>query len=178
MTLPGEEPAADRAMVVVGQIKGPYGVRGWVHVATFTEPADNLIAYQPWFLGRQDGGNWRPVEVAEIRPHKQGFVAKFDVVDDRNAAEALKGCAIGVPETVLGETAEDEFFWRDLIGMEVVDQADRPLGRVTDLMETGAHDVLIVDAGGDENLLIPFHRNHVLEVDVSTSRIRVEWERE
>ena len=179
--------------VIVGRIQGAYGIKGWVHIATYTEPRDNILSYSPWYLGRDRAGSrdWREVNLLEIRPHKQGFVARLTGVDDRNAAEALRGALIAVPEEELPALASDEFYWRDLIGSRVIDQHDHPLGKVQDLIETGAHDVLVIerveeqrhpadtDADNDsekEALLVPFHRQYVLEVDLRRGVIRVDWQ--
>ncbi len=172
-------------LVVVGRIQGPYGVKGWVHVAAFTDPKENLMGYRPWYLGawREPGaatspGAWRAVEVAEIRPHKQGFVARIAGVGDRNQADALKGHAIGVPASVLPEPGPGEYYWRDLLGAMVVRADGSELGTVRDLLETGAHDVLVVAPPGGasgEPVLIPFHRRYVLAVDAAAGRIDVDW---
>lgn len=160
-------------MVVVGRVLGPYGVRGWIHVAAFTEPKDNLVHYQPWLLAGADQADWQPVTVREVRAHKQGFVASLAGVDDRAAAERLKGRLIGVPESVLPEAAEGEYYWRDLVGARVTDPDGALIGRVDGLMETGAHDVLVVKRADGTELLIPFHARYVLGVD--GDRISVDW---
>lgn len=169
---------------MVGRIQGPYGIKGWVHVASFTDPKENIQSYSPWQLGRQStGSDWRVAQVEDLRPHKQGYVAKFRGIDDRNDAEAVKGLLIGVPEASLPEAGSGEYYWRDLIGSEVVNEDGRILGKVTDLIETGAHDVLVLEsADGRKNgdsaadVLIPFHADYVLEVDKAAQRIRVDWQ--
>lgn len=169
-------------MVVVGRIQGPYGIKGWVHVASFTDPKENIQSYCPWYLGSQSGEpDWQPAGLESIRPHKHGYVAKLSGVDDRIAADAVKGRLIGVPETSLPEPESGEYYWRDLIGAEVTNTEGRVLGAVADLIETGAHDVLVIKrsvSGEDsaEDVLIPFHTNYVLEVDMAAKRIQVDWQ--
>jgi 16S rRNA processing protein RimM len=174
--IPSPEGTPD--LVVVGRIRGPYGIKGWVHVAAFTEPEENIDRYRPWYLGREGEGKWRRVEVTNTRPHKQGYVAHLAGVDDRTSAEGFAGLDIAVPETLLGETEEGEYYWRDLIGTMVLDGHGSMLGRVADLMETGANDVLVVDSENGERLLIPFHRKHVEAVDLERGTIRVDWQQE
>lgn len=159
--------------VVVGRILAPYGIRGWVHVAAFTDPKENLLEYRPWLLADAHQSSWQQVTVQEIRPHGQGFVASLAGVADRDAAERLKGRLIGVPESELPAVEGDEHYWRDLIGATVVDTADVVLGRVQSLIETGVHDVLVVERPDGRELLIPFHARYVL--DVAGDRIRVDW---
>lgn len=161
------------AIVVVGRILAPYGIKGWVHVATFTAPKENLADYRPWMIAREGQTDWRPVTVREIRPHKQGFVALLVNATDRAAAERLRGSLIGVPEGVLPAAEADEYYWRDLVGASVTDPDGRVLGVVDGLMETGAHDVLVVKRADATELLIPFHARYVLVVDGGT--ICVDW---
>ncbi len=161
------------AVIVVGRILAPYGIRGWVHVAAFTDPKENLVAYRPWLLGDAAEERWQPVTVREIRPHGQGFVASLADVHDRAAAERLKGRLIGVPEAVLPEPEPDEYYWRELIGATVTGPEGVVLGRVESLLETGAHDVLVVRRQDGTELLIPFHDRYVLAVEEGV--IRVDW---
>lgn len=167
-------------MVVVGRIQGPYGIKGWVHIASFTDPKENIQTYSPWQLGKQRGkdaarADWRPAEVESIRPHKQGYVAKLSGIDDRNDAEAAKGLLIGVAENNLPAPASGEYYWRDLIGADVVNADGQSLGKVDSLIETGAHDVLVIKPqGAGDEVLIPFHATYVLEVEAGL--IRVDWQ--
>ena len=129
-------------VVVIGRVQGAYGVKGWVHLASYTDPADNLLAYSPWLLECAQG--WQAIETLTTRPHKQGFVAEFSGVDDRSGAERLQGRHIGVPASALPQPEKDEYYWRDLIGLEVVNCKGLLLGTVLGLLETGAKDVLVV----------------------------------
>jgi 16S rRNA processing protein RimM len=179
-------------VVVVGRIQSAYGIKGWVHLSAFTDPKDNILSYRPWLLGSTERKNpaerkdqtehvqtermkWRTLEIAEVRAHKQGFVARLVGVNDRNDAESLKGALIGVPASELPPADLDEFYWRDLIGRTVVDVDGTTIGRVSGLMETGAHDVLVVKSGREGDVLIPFHRQYVVNVDLAADRIEVDW---
>ncbi|MCB1683070.1 MAG: ribosome maturation factor RimM [Pseudomonadales bacterium] len=176
--------AATRQMIVIGRVGAPYGVKGWVRVSTFTDPPENLLDYRPWWLNatsHQDSPpldpdeGWRKVDVVEARPHQQGFVAHLRGVDDRTAAERMQGVWIGVQADQLAETAEDEYYWRDLVGLTVFNSAGHRLGTVDRLFETGAQDVMVIKGDSGETL-IPFHRNFVLEVDLAGNRLLVDWE--
>ena len=160
------------AMVVVGRFGAPYGVKGWLNVTSYTDPLDNLVGYRPWFVDRR--GSWSELTVTQTRPHRGGFVAQIVGIDDRNAAQALVGQAIGVPDSALPEAGEDEFYWKDLIGLDVVDQSGEVLGQVAELMETGANDVIVVRTAGTD-ILVPFVRHVVIDVDLRAKRIVVDW---
>ena len=164
------------AVVVVGAVGAPFGVSGWVHVRSFTEPPENLLAYEPWQIGAPAA--WRVVR-ATARPHGQGFVARIDEAADRDAASALRGRRIGVAAQLLPRPDAGEHYWRDLVGQRVVPlQHDgapqQSLGVVARVFATPAHAVLVVVDGNRERL-IPFVRQVVVHVDESAGRLVVDW---
>ncbi len=160
-------------MIVVGRFGPPFGVKGWLNVISYTDPVTNLGGYRPWFVERN--GEWMQLTVDQLKPHRNGFVAQVDGVDDRDVALRYSGKSIGVQESTLPETDEDEFYWKDLIGLTVEDQAGTVLGEVSGLMETGANDVIVV-RGGSGEVLIPFLRHVVMSVDLERRRIVVDWQ--
>ncbi|MGQ9685192.1 MAG: ribosome maturation factor RimM [Thiobacillaceae bacterium] len=161
-------------LVVMGRIAAPYGVKGWVKVQPYTEYLDSLLDYPVWRLG--SSGAWRSYRVLDGRPHGRFLLAELEGVGDRDVAERLRGMDVAVARDELPEPGEDEYYWDDLIGLEVVNVSGLSLGRVEGLLETGAHDVLRVV--GERERLIPFTAPIVLEVDPSARRIRVDWEAE
>ena len=162
--------------VVVGRLGAPYGIKGWIKVASYTDPVDNLARYQPWHW--EIPGGWEPVAVSAVKQHGDGLVAALVGVDDRDAANALKGRRIAVAAAALPEPEQDEYYWRDLVGLEVWNLAQQPLGTVREIMPTGGNDVLIVSLGGGSStdILIPFHRQYVITVDFDQHRIVVDWD--
>lgn len=160
-------------MVVVGRFGPPFGVKGWLNVISYTDPVTNLADYRPWFIERN--GEWTPLSVDQLKPHRNGYVAQVDGIDDRDVALRYAGKPIGVQESTLPETDEDEFYWKDLIGLSVEDKAGTVLGEVSELMETGANDVIVVRGAAGE-VLIPFVRHVVMTVDLEQRRIVVDWQ--
>jgi 16S rRNA processing protein RimM len=159
--------------VTMGRVSGVYGVRGWLRVRSDCEPAEQLLEYSPWQLKTAQG--WCSHTLEDGRPHGSGLVAKLATVDDRDAARLLVGADIAVDRSQLPALADDEYYWNDLIGLDVVTQDGTLLGRVTGLMETGANDVLVVS--GDRERLVPFIRDRVvLTVDAEARRIEVDWD--
>jgi 16S rRNA processing protein RimM len=159
-------------VVVVGRFGAPHGVKGWLSVLSYTEPLDNIVSYRPWLVEQQ--GQWREVEVVKTRPHGQRILVELKGVADRNAAERLVGCQIGVPDDALPPAGEGEYYWKDLVGMQVVNVDGETIGRVAELFATAANDVIVVRDGNDE-VLIPFVRDVVRHVDVQARQIRVDW---
>jgi len=161
-------------MVIMGRIAAAHGIRGWVKIQPYTEYLDSLLDYGVWWIG-QEHGPWRKVEVQHCEVHNKTLAAQLPDCPDRNAAEKLKGLLIAVPRSSMPEQAKDEYYWTDLIGMEVVNESDERLGTVVNLLETGANQVLSVKDDNGE-ILIPFVATAIKQVDVRNKTIRVDWQ--
>jgi len=160
-------------MVVMGRVASAFGVRGWVKVQPFSEYVDSLLDYKVWYLGHENGP-WREVGISDCETHDKTLAVQFADCPDRTAAEKLKGLLIAVPRSSLPQQADDEYYWADLIGMSVVNEAGESFGTVTELMDTGANDVLIVRGTGPD-VLIPFLKSVIKQVDMQARVIRVDW---
>ncbi|TIC82080.1 ribosome maturation factor RimM [Crenobacter intestini] len=159
-------------LVVMGYISGAFGVRGWVKIHADTEYADSLFDYPVWWLGKD--GSWSAYTFEEGAVQPKALVAKLEGVSGRDAAHALRGCEIAVARAELPAAGEGEYYWTDLIGLEVFNPAGERLGKVKNLMQTGANDVLVLDDHGKERLL-PFVEQVVLEVDLAGGRLTADW---
>jgi len=160
-------------LVVMGRFLGPFGIQGWVKLRTFTETPDGLAGHGRWWIGGAQG--WRSAKCLDFRVRPAAVTAKLDGVDDRDAAEALRGLDVAGEREALGEAAEGEFFWVDLEGLAVVNRQGESLGRVDGLTRGGGADVLVVKDEGRERL-IPFIPIYVDKVDREAKRITVDWE--
>ena len=156
----------------MGRILGPFGIQGWIKLKTFTEDPDGLARHPQWWLRTESG--WRSAVQQDFRVRPAAVSAKLEGVDDRNAAELLRGLDVAVTRDDLGEAAEGEFYWVDLVGLEVVNLQGEKLGQVEELLRTGGSDVLVVRGGRER--LIPFVADFVKSVDREAGRITVEWE--
>lgn len=162
-------------MVVMGRIVGAQGILGWVKVQTFTEYLDGLLDYNAWYLGN-DKQPWRKVDVLEANVHGKIIIAKLPGILDRTTAEQCKGLLVAIHRDSLPTQAEGEYYWSDLIGLNVVNLTDEVLGKVDTMLETGANDVLSVrDAEGVERL-IPFIASVIQGVNLAEKTIRVDWQ--
>lgn len=162
-------------IVILGTLGAPFGVKGWLKVQSSTRPATNIAEYQPWLLQRQ--GRWQAIDIEDMKLQNQQIVVKLAEVDDRNTAMQYTHSQIGVPASQLPDLPQGEYYWRDLIGLTVVDQQQTVLGKVTQVMETGANDVLIVS--GDEDIAIPFLLDKViLKIDLDNQIISVAWDQD
>jgi 16S rRNA processing protein RimM len=166
----------ERRFVTLGRISGAHGIQGWVKVYSETSPRENIVAYSPWYLVR--GGRRETWEVNAGRLQGKAVIAKLAGCNDRDMAEALAGAEITVPRAQLPPTTEPgEFYWADLVGLEVRTVDDRVLGRIDHLFETGANDVMVVQ--GERERLIPYVWQQVVrEVDLQAGVMRVDWDPE
>jgi 16S rRNA processing protein RimM len=156
----------------MGRVAAPFGVKGWVKITPFTESPAALARYRRLWIGRQ--GEWREVAVVEVAVHGATVVARLAGCEDRDAAARLRGAELAIPREALPPAAPGEFYWADLVGLDVVNAAGEPLGRVQGLFSTGANDVLRVGEGKYERLL-PFVAAVVKKVDLAARRIEVDW---
>ena len=164
---------ASEDIVRLGRIVGLFGVRGWVKVYSYTEPREGIVAYKRWLLRYPEG--WQERQVVEGRRSGRSVIAQLDGVEDRESAEGLLGLDIGVARDALPRLGATEYYWADLEGLVVRRKDGTRLGRVERLLETGAHDVMVVN--GESERLIPFVVGAiVLDVDLDAGVISVDWD--
>ena len=160
-------------LLVMGRIAAPYGVKGWIHVTPYTELPENLLHYSTWYINRH--GKWQAVDVVSGKRHGKGLVVQLKACTDRDAAAALRGADIGIYRSQLPSVNTGEYYWSDLVGMQVIAKDDRVLGRLDHLFETGANDVMVVK--GEQEYLVPYIEGQVVEsVDLEAREIRVDWD--
>ena len=161
-------------LVIMGYVSGAFGVRGWIKIHADTEYADSLFDYKTWWLGKP-GQAWQPYALGEGAVQSKNVVARLEGVDGRDQAFALRGFSIAVPRSELPAPADDEYYWADLFGLTVINRQDELLGVIVDLMETGAHDVMVVNGASGQHL-IPFVEPILIEVDLAAGQVRVDWQ--
>ncbi len=179
MPTPADSEARKR--VILGRITGAHGVAGWLKVFSYTEPRDNIFSYQPWLLGgrgdgpEQDDAAWTEVEFIDSGRRGKNLAVKFAGIDDRDEAGRLADCLVAVYREQLPAPAPGEYYRVDLLRMEVMTVEGRRLGKIVDIRETGANDVLVVE--GETRCLVPFVRNEVVrQVDLDNGVVEVEWQ--
>lgn len=158
----------------MGRVIAPFGVQGWIKVHTYTETLDGLGLYPRWSLGRDH--KYCEMAVADFAVQGNSVVARLEPCRDRQAALALQGLEIAVPRASLPAAGEGEYYWSDLVGLKVADRDGVELGHVTELLQTGANDVLRVVDSRNRERLIPFIASAIIEVDFSGRQLRVDWE--
>ena len=152
-------------------IVGAHGIKGAVRVKFFTETPEYYLSVKLFFL--ENAGQLLPLKVSRILPSKKGWIILFEEIEDRNAAENIKGCRLLLPDEQLKPLESDEFFVHQVIGCRVEDQNGLFLGEVVDFLETGANNVYEVH-NGESEFLIPDVPHVVLELDLEKQLIVID----
>lgn len=169
-------------LVLVGHISGAFGLQGWVKIRPYSTNADALLTVKKFWIEGPAGASLRELGRLESKLHGEDVVAKLLSVSDRNGAEALKGAVIKVSRQLFPTLPEGEFYWSDLIGLQVTNLQGENLGVVRDMMDNGAQSILRVASADIAEVdllkherLIPFVDHFVKEVDQEKKLIVVDW---
>lgn len=149
-------------------------MKGWVKVFSFTHPRENILQYSPWLLKKNN--QISEIKVIGGQRHGSAVVAELEGVADRDAAVALMGSEILIRRQQLPKPKADEYYWTDLVGLEVVTESGVKLGKVDYLLETGANDVLVVIDGETERLIPFLQKQTVLKIDLDSREMIVDWD--
>jgi len=162
--------------VVLGRIVGAHGLRGGLRVRFFGDDATNLGRVPEVELAaRPDGGEAVRFDVTGIRPGRAGEVTlRLAGVRAREAAEELRGRLVLADPKHLARLPQGEHYWFELVGCEVVGRAGEEVGRVVEIWESAAHDLLVVETRGGRRVLLPAAAEFVTEIDAALGRIVVE----
>ncbi|GAB1434823.1 16S rRNA processing protein RimM [Sphaerotilus sulfidivorans] len=177
--------------VEVARVQDAWGIKGWLRVQPHAADPQALFSSRRWFL-QPPAGKPRPkdapplprlLHVTLVKEHGDGIVASVREVADRNGAEALKGARIFVSRQSFPSTDDGEYYWVDLIGLEVVNREGEPLGTVAEMIDTGPHCVMRLeqastDAAGKARTverMIPFVAAYIDGVDLPGRRITADW---
>jgi len=159
-------PYKDAALICLGEITGPHGLNGEVRVRSFADTPSMLGAYGPL---RDKAG--RRFTVHSVQPNVKVLTVRFDGVDDREAAESLRGTKLFVERGRLPEPEPDEFYHADLVGLSVEKSGGELLGTVTAVKNFGAGDLLEVALANGGSELIPFVSDYVAAVDLAAGKV-------
>ncbi|MCF8168551.1 MAG: ribosome maturation factor RimM [Rhodoferax sp.] len=170
--------------VEVGRIADAWGIKGWFKVLPYSAHPEALFSSKRWFLQPTEVGTKTftgtlKLAIKEAREHSDSLVACAHDVADRSGAEALRGARIFIARSNFPTAASDEYYWVDLIGLNVVNRQGLALGVVRELLSTGPQTVLVIEYLQDGKLqdrMIPFVAVYVDDVDLASREIRVDWQ--
>ncbi len=183
--LPGLEAAELPADAIeVGRIVDAWGIQGWFNVLPYSADPEALFSSKRWFLLPSERGarvfdGVARLAIKEAKSHSDRVVACAHEVNDRSAAEALRGVRIFVARSSFPTPAPDEYYWVDLIGLQVINRQAVVLGSVRELLSTGVQTVLVIEqeqSGKVQERMIPFVALYIDEVDLPGQRILVDWQ--
>ncbi|AFP85247.1 16S rRNA processing protein RimM [secondary endosymbiont of Ctenarytaina eucalypti] len=166
--------------MVVGLVGSSYGIHGWLRIFSFTEKASNIFSYHPWFIKRS--GKWVPIRVENWKQHHHNLLIKVRGIENPQTATLLTNCEIVVDATQFPDPGKDVYYWKDLLGSQVITISSYQMGEVVDLFATGSNDILVVKANlkdvfGIQERLIPFLEGKVIQtVDLKAHIIAVDWD--
>lgn len=170
--------------VEVGRVLDAWGVKGWIKILPYSASPEALFSSRSWYILPSDRGEplfsgAMLLKVSQAKEHGDSVVALPQDMSDRNAAESLRGCRIFVSRASFPTLGQDEYYWVDLIGLEVFNREGLALGVVTDLLSTGPQTVLVLQAvtdAGTIERMIPFVSAFIDQVDMPNRRIAVDWQ--
>ena len=160
------------ALIELGIVGAPFGVRGWVKLRSHTDPPERLLDHRELQLGL--GGAWRAFRIESSGRSGGQLTVKLNGIDDRDQAQALRGAAVCVPRSELPQRDERDFYRADLIGCEVVNLAGVRLGVVQHFVETPAHALMVVR--GEQEFWVPAVPQHLRRVDLRARQVVVDWD--
>jgi 16S rRNA processing protein RimM len=159
-------------LLVVGQVSGLFGTRGWVKIHSYTRPRQQISSYNPWYLRGPDG--WTQYALSEARIQRGGVIAHLAGIDDRDVAALIVRRDVAIRRDQLRALGAGEYYWSDLIGLKVENLQHEHLGLVSGMLDNAAHDVL--EVVGASRRLIPFIRGvYVIDIDLALGIVRVDW---
>ena len=168
----GEPRLVEPRLIEVGRLGAAHGVRGWLRVQSFTDPPQRLFEWRRWLL-QPEGGAAREVRVTESRPQGNGWIARIEGVEDRNAASRLSGQMLLVDREELPPTSGREHYRADLVGFEVKNLEGALLGTIDHFVDTPGNAVMVIK--GAREYLVPVTSQHLRSVDSVARAIVVDW---
>jgi len=155
----------------IGEIVKSHGLKGRMKAKSYIEADEDLSSVREAMIvkGKNEP---RSYTVRKIIPHKNFFFLELETVDSVDDADALVGSSVLVPESELAGLSEDEYYWSDLIGLHVVTEEGRFLGRIESIFPTGSNDVYVC-SGGEREFLLPAISEVILKIDLEKKEMVV-----
>ena len=171
-------PAAADRMVILGRLRAPWGIKGWIKVDSYTDPPAAILDYPVWSLAKADGG-WETVTVVTGRPHGAGrlVVVGLEGVASPEDARRYVERDVAVLRSALPAPRAGEYYWEDLLGCRVATVEGVELGTVSHFLEYPAGPVMVVRDGTRERW-VPLVPRHLKKVDLGERRVTVDWDPE
>ncbi len=167
------------SFVIVGRVARPFGIKGWNHLTSYTQPPENLVNYKPWALGSAEGESvtWELIVSFNTQTMNKGLVVRINECNNRDDAAVFVNRLIGTPRSSLPEPSSNEHYWVDLVGCEVENTDGETLGTVQDISLSSAHEIIHVSSENSEEHLIPLVDEYVVKIE-PRKRLIVTWQKD
>jgi len=165
----GSPSKGEPVYLAVGLLRRPHGVHGEILMEVYTDFPERLEDGTTVFLGAKH----KPATIRHIRHHNEGLLFSFEGVDTPESAGLLRKQLVYVKTATRPALPAGQYYHHQMIGMTVVDDSGNELGRLTEIIQTGANDVYVVLSGTGKELLLPSIKQVVLDVDVESNRMIV-----
>jgi 16S rRNA processing protein RimM len=158
--------------LLIGQINGLFGVQGWVKIFSHSYPRKNILTYKPWHI--KVDGVWTTLEFVKGRVQGKTIVAQLKAVDNREVAQNYIGTDLYIEKSQLPKLRKGEYYWDELIGLEVSNTNSVVLGKIAYMVDTGANNVMVIN--GKKEHWVPYIKPFLISIDMNTKKILVDWD--
>lgn len=165
----GSPPSGEPAFVVIGKLRRPHGLRGEILMEVLTDFPDRLHEEKIVYIGAQ----YLQLRIRGFRWHGDALLISFHDYHDRDKVGILRNQLIYVPVRDIPQLPEGDFYHHQVIGLQVIDDTGTPIGYVTEIIETGANDVLIVHSKSGRELLIPVIDSVIINIDLDSGKLQI-----
>ncbi len=167
----------NKPQIIVGRLGGAHGVLGWMKIMSYTRPKENIFTYSPWLI--HVNNTWQEIEIEDSQQRGERLLVKMSGIENPEEARNYLNCDIAITREQLPELENGKYYWHDLVGLEVFNQDQVSLGMISNITETGANDVLVINKVGENknNILIPLVMDvYVKQVDLVAKTMQVDWQ--
>lgn len=163
----------DDDFIVIGRITSSHGVKGWISIESYSSNPKDIFNYK---LFLNNNGNYNQVDISDYKIMPKKIIAKIEGIDSIDIAETILGWEIYTRNDQLNKLDEGEYYWNKLIGCSVYTNEKNLLGEVTNIIRNVSSDILVIKKGKNkEEILIPFIKNFLQEVNLKEKTIKVDW---
>lgn len=158
----------------VGKIVNTHGIRGEVRVISTTDFTEERYQVGEKLFLFRDNQDVLPLTIASYRRHKNFDLLSFEGYPNINDVEVFRDGILKISEKQMGELDEHEYYYHEIIGLTVIDEDDKEIGKITEILSPGANDVWVVKRKGKKDALIPYIESVVKEIDLTEGTVHVE----
>lgn len=174
---------------IIGKLAAVHGLKGFLKIDSYTRPAIQILDYPQWWIRLPRHAQWQSLDIEKFTQLSSSrLMVKFVGIDDRTAAEKYKAADIAITKDQMPDLQDDEYYWHELIGLKVSNQEGQFFGVISELLETGANDVLVIQTDEEAiklipdskesklQILIPYVPEYVSAVDLENQKMTVDWQ--